>query len=327
MSKLLSRAAGSLLGGANGLRQLGYRSGWLRKVRLKAKVVSIGNLTVGGTGKTPVVMATARECLRLGKSVAIVSRNYKAQVSSKAEVDLTRANAAAYYGDEPVLLARSLPGVRVFVGPRKSETAAWAERDFGPFDVVIVDDGFQHWALERDLDVVLIDAGDEKTFELLPLGRGREDRSALARADVILLTKVNWAEPDLVRRAREHLPAGVPVQEVPFVTRWPEVEAVPLGVFSGLGRSAVFAGQARKKYFAQVQKVWSFADHQVYGAREVAEFKRFLCQDPRALLVTTEKDAVKIQDDELIPRLRTAGVEAQIAPGEVFFEKLRSLVR
>jgi tetraacyldisaccharide 4'-kinase len=316
------------VGGASRLRFLSYQSGLFKSVRLQAKVVSIGNLSMGGTGKTPVVQAAAKELIRLNKKVAIISRNYKAQIKTVAEVDPSRAGAAEYFGDEPTLLASTLPGARVFVGPRKSQTAAWAEREHGPFDVIIVDDGFQHLALARDLDVVLVDATDPKGLQMFPEGRAREDRGALARADLILYTKVNWALPDVAQKQKSLVPTRLPALDVPFLISWPDFSGEAwVGVFSGLARSDVFAEQARKKYFAMVKKVWSFSDHHRYTDGDIEMLKSYLRQDPRAVLVTTEKDAVKIQDEALRSKMKMATVEAQFSEGNVFFEKLRNLVR
>jgi tetraacyldisaccharide 4'-kinase len=324
----LSRVLGSAVGGFSRLRFLGYQSGLFKSVRLEAKVVSIGNLSMGGTGKTPVVQAAAKHLIRQNKKVAIISRNYKAQIKTVAEVDPAHPGAAEYFGDEPTLLASTLPGVRVFVGPSKSQTAVWAEREHGPFDVVIVDDGFQHLALARDLDVVLVDATDPRGLRVVPEGRAREDRRALARADLILYTKVNWAAPEVVQEQKSLVPKDILTLDVPFLTRWPEFsEDLLVGVFSGLARSEAFAEQARKKYFARVQKVWNFSDHHRYTTGDLEILKSYLRQDPRAVLVTTEKDSVKIQDETLCSKMKIATVEAQFSEGNVFFEKLRNLVR
>lgn len=328
MSSLLARGAGHLWGWVGQARGHLYDSGFLKRVKLPVKVVSVGNLTVGGTGKTPVVQALAELFAARGLKAAIVSRNYKAEAAGPVEVDLLGSKGADYYGDEPFLLAKSLPGVPVFVGPKKSETAAFAFKRHPDLDVILIDDGFQHRALARDFDLVLIDATDEKTFEPLPAGRGRENPDALNRADWILLTKTNWAGSGAVDRVRALLPSGKRVSEAKFQTSWPDVaDDVAVGVFAGIARPEVFFDLARKKYFQKVRKTWAFRDHQVYGEKELGELRDFLRAHPGSVLVTTEKDAVKIQDRQIRERMLSAKVKIEWKNAEELFERLRTLDR
>lgn len=328
MSSALGRGAGVLWGWLGEARGHLYDRGVFKQSRLSVPVVSVGNLTVGGTGKTPITRALAEFFRGEGKKVAIISRNYKAQVKGPARVDAAFAHGAAYFGDEPFLLAKSLPEIPVFVGPRKSETAAFALREDPALNLLLVDDGFQHRALARDLDIVLLDATDAGTFDPLPAGRARENPAALERADWLLLTKVNWADPAAVENMRSRLPKGKATTEVRFQTKWPSLsEADVIGVFAGLARPEVFLDLARKKYFQKVRAVGTFHDHQVYGDKELAQLRDFLRRNPGAVLVTTEKDAVKIEDPEIRERLFAAELELEWRNAEAFFERLRTLDR
>ena len=296
-------------------------------LRVSKPVISVGNLTVGGTGKTPVTLALARLLTEQGKKVGIVSRNYKAASSGISQVDPKRVDAATWYGDEPFLLARELPGVAVFVGPQKSQTAEWALLQRPDLDLLIIDDGFQHRRLARDLDLVLVDATDAGTFDPWPVGRGRENERGLVRANLILVTKTNWVPRAEVDRIRERLPKSVPVIEVEFETIWPELRAeTKFGAFAGIARPEVFFELVKKKYVGQMMATWAFADHQNYGSVELAPLRDFLAQDPDRLLLTTEKDAIKILEIELRDRLRVVGLEAHFRQKESLLEKLHAVV-
>ena len=161
-------------------------------VRLSCPVISVGNISVGGTGKTPVVHFMAQYFSQQNIKVAIVSRAYKAESSTPVRVDLEKASPL-FFGDEPSLLSALNPRAAVFVGKEKNQIAKWAESEFHP-QVLIVDDGFQHRRLYRNMDIVLLDATEsiDKAY-VLPKGNFREDLSSLHRAHMILLTKYNLA--------------------------------------------------------------------------------------------------------------------------------------
>jgi tetraacyldisaccharide 4'-kinase len=211
----LQRAALALLApaealflGAIWLRALGYDRRWFQVTDAPAPVISVGNVAVGGAGKTPVTHAIATRLAARGRRVAILSRGYGA-VRSDARVvaDGERVLLAAEAGgDEPVLLARRLPGVRVLCGPRRVELAALATGTLGA-NALLLDDGFQHRALARDLDVVVLDAANPfGNGHLMPVGPNREPRWALGRAGLIWLSRVDQATPE---RTVEQVERGV----------------------------------------------------------------------------------------------------------------------
>jgi tetraacyldisaccharide 4'-kinase len=186
---------GAVFGGAAALRAALYRRGVLARARLASPVISIGNLAVGGRGKTPLVELTAALLRDAGRPVAVLSRGYGGAFRGAALVvsDGTRVLADAdAAGDEPVMLARALGGVVIAVGRDRAEVGRAVEAAVGR-RVHVLDDGFQHLGLFRDLDVVCVDAEDLRQRPL-PAGALRERPSALARADLVAVTGEDEAE-------------------------------------------------------------------------------------------------------------------------------------
>jgi tetraacyldisaccharide 4'-kinase len=201
LSTLLLRAAlrcvSLLYGTAVRTRAFLYSRGWLRSNAVPCRVVSIGNISVGGTGKTPVVIMTARALAEAGRRTAVVSRGYLRDrhgttVISDGKRILVSPREA---GDEPHLVAASLPGTPVVVGRNRWKAALLAWERFHP-DVIVLDDAFQHLPLRRDMDVVTLDANSPfGTGRLLPRGTLRESPRALARAEAVIITRFDREPP------------------------------------------------------------------------------------------------------------------------------------
>jgi tetraacyldisaccharide 4'-kinase len=292
--------------GAVVARNAAYRRGWMKKARLDLPVISIGNLTFGGTGKTPTVIALARDLVRMGRRPAVLTRGYKRLHDGQLVViGPDPRQTAAEAGDEPLEIARSLPGVPVVVDADRARGGAEAKR-LGA-DVVLLDDGFQHLQLERDLDLVLIDAGDPwGGGRLPPLGRLREKPNALARADAVLITKVPSEWRPVVAEIEQVVDALAPKLQV-FVSRlrvsrvhlpgegWREpamLDGRRVLAFAALGRPEGFAATLAEAGAEIVATRW-FPDHHPYSeddmGRIVAE-----AAAADAIPVATAKDAVKI---------------------------------
>ena len=223
--------------GAARLRGLAYDRRWLEVATAPAPVISVGNVAVGGAGKTPVTHAIATRLAARGRRVAILSRGYGAvrsdvRVVADGERVLLEAEAG---GDEPVLLARRLPGVRALCGPRRAELASLATGALGA-DTLLLDDGFQHRALARDLDVVVLDAANPfGNGHLLPVGPNREPRRALGRAGLVWLSRADQALPEQLERLRvlafratgrgpvesRHAPSTCSTARSPVPAGWP----------------------------------------------------------------------------------------------------------
>jgi tetraacyldisaccharide 4'-kinase len=300
-------------------------------VRAGIPVISVGNLTVGGTGKTPLTAWIAQRLQDEGRRPAVVSRGYGGKsgrgpclVSSGAGPTVS----AEIAGDEPVLLARRLPGVVVVVGADRV-AGAQAARAAGA-DVLVLDDGFQHRRLHRDCDLVLLDAHDPfGGNRLLPSGPLREPIGSLSRADAVILTRSRPGEafPFLERVIRRHA-GDLPVLRAGhrtsgFMDARGADGPVPARAvaFCGIGSpDPFFVDLARQGVEVVAER--RFADHHRYRAgdlREIAE----LARAHRAVPVCTEKDLVRLPDPSALPGLLALRIEAQ--PHEP--ERLTALLR
>jgi tetraacyldisaccharide 4'-kinase len=267
--------------GLNRARRALYRSGALKSHRLPRPVVSIGNITVGGGGKTPTTIAIAKALAARGLRVAILTRGYGGSASA-APGTIVDGRDPARFGDEPCLLAEKLPGIDVVVGRDRfaSGTRYLERRDC---DLFLLDDGFQHLQLHRDVDIVL---------DLPGAHWHREGRSALAAATFVL-------------RRVERL-SGAPLEAAlePVAFRlagesWPleELRTRRLFAFAGLADNEQFFA-ALRALGADLARARSFDDHHRYAKGEIAAI-RAEAAALHAAPVTTEKDWVKIGDESI----------------------------
>ena len=269
----------SIFGAGVQLRNSLYNVGVLRSRRLTGPVVSVGNLSVGGSGKTPFVLLLGELLLARGVKFDILSRGYGRKTKGVMLVD--PAGTSQDFGDEPLLLARRL-GVPVIVGEDRHEAGVFAERNFGA-QLHLLDDGFQHRSLARDFDIVLVTPEDARDH-LLPGGRLREPPNSLARADAIVLT--SGASGDsfpldgkLVWRARRGiLPKDVPLRPV---------------AFCGIARPKNFLLQLRTAGIEPVAEAF-YRDHHPYTQRDIQELLKLRQQSEAGGFVTTEKDAINL---------------------------------
>ncbi len=319
---------------AAGLRGSLYSGGVLRVARAGVPVISIGNLSVGGAGKTPAAMAVASRLVARGRRVAVLSRGYGAVrtdarvVSDGKSVLLSAADGS----DEGVLVARRLPGVAVLCGPRRTELARLARGSLGS-DVLLLDDGFQHRALARDLDVVVLDAGNPfGNGHLLPRGPNREPRNALHRAGLVWLSRVEGAAPDGLERLRElareatgHEPVEsrhrpVDLLDGRFLTSF-GLEALRgrrVRLLSAIARPGAFR-RTVEALGAVVTGEKRFRDHHRFREAELRDVLGPARSDgaEEEWVVTTEKDAVRLGADPAgHPRLRVLRIEAEVVRGE-----------
>ena len=265
-------------------------------------VISVGNLTVGGTGKTPIVEWLVRHLLERGRCPAVVSRGYGGE-AGRGPLLVSDGSGpqceASRCGDEPWALAHAIPGALVVVGSDRVAAAALARRRGA--DVVVLDDGFQHRRLRRDLDVVLLDSTDPfGGGRLLPAGRLRESPRGLERADLILVTRDPSASAlAAIERRIRHDGAKAPVigaghRAVGFVDLdGRPVEPPRSGLaFCGVGNPERFRSDLEKTGLELIEFV-AFADHHPYGEGELARLGRRAAA-ASVPLVTTEKDLARI---------------------------------
>jgi tetraacyldisaccharide 4'-kinase len=269
----------AIYGGVVGARNALYDRGLLRARRLQGAVISVGNLSAGGSGKTPFVMLLGELLKARGVRFDVLSRGYGRESRGVRLVD--PAGLPREFGDEPLLIARKLQ-VPVIVGEDRYQAGQFAESRFAP-QLHLLDDGFQHRALARDFDIVLVtpqDAGDQ----LLPSGRLREPMSSLRRADAVVLASGASAESfpveeKMVWRVRRGIvPKDVPPRPV---------------VFCGIARPQNFVLQLRAANIEPVAEAF-YRDHHPYEEKDIRELLALKQRSEAGGFVTTEKDAVNL---------------------------------
>ena len=271
-------------------KNLLHAAGILRTRRLQWPVISVGSLSAGGAGKTPVVIALANLLRDQGHAVDVLSRGYGRANSEISQVDLTAPNPAAYFGDEPLLVASST-GVPVWVGSHRYAAGIAAEAASTIRTVHLLDDGFQHRRLARTLDLVLVTAEDLEDV-LLPAGNRREPLLALRRADAILLREEERSSVE--PRIHRYLRPGAPTLRI---RRTLHVSGLPadtdLLAFSGIARPQNFVDMLKACGLRVIDSA-AFPDHHRYTASDMRRLAQRLQSCGAQAFITTEKDAVKI---------------------------------
>ena len=290
-----------------------YEHGWQEQRQLPAPVISVGNVTVGGTGKTPCVAWLGNYLQASGHAVAILSRGYKRASQGRVEVSdgKTILCDAAAAGDEPYLLAQSCPGVRVVVDQDRYAAGQWlSER--ARVTVFLLDDGYQHLRLHRSLNLLLVDATDELAEgRMVPFGRLREPLTAMRRADAVLVTRADQPfdqarlEQTVRRYTRPHTPLFYSSHRLTKLHSLTQPVAEPLALDSFVGKAvAAICGIARpERFFSDLQQlgmklVWqqSFPDHHRYTPVEFATILAAAQRTQATAILTTEKDAANLAD-------------------------------
>jgi tetraacyldisaccharide 4'-kinase len=299
-------------------RVLAYAGGVMPRYQAPVPVISIGNLTVGGTGKTPVAIDLANRFVSVGYRPVVLSRGYKRKsvepyvVVSDGKTILASCEDA---GDEPYLIALSTPGTGVIVGARRAETAQIAIYELG-CNLIILDDGFQHLKIKRDVDIVLIDYNDDINNDLLvPAGRLREPLAALARASSVVITKVpNEPDHQKLERTSQIIHKYNPIASigllrfnanalVTFDTHDPsgsrlasradltDAPRCPLA-FCGLARPERFFQELKLNNIVPAQTL-AFPDHHWYVPADGSKLNDLARKNNADAFITTEKDIVK----------------------------------
>ncbi len=292
----------ALYGAAAAWRRAWYARDPGRRRHLARPVVSVGNLRVGGSGKTPIVEYIARLLLEAGERPAVLTRGYARRAAGEGVTvvsDGTRVLAGLdAAGDEPLMLARALPGVSVLVGADRYLSGCLAERRLGA-TVHLLDDGFQHFQLARDVDLLLV-SEDDLDDRPLPGGRLREHLSAAAAADAALITAGYDTAAERIGRAlgqttvfRVTRAIGAPRSVagardsivVPPVSR--------VFVVTGIARPDRFVADISSSGW-EISGVMEFRDHHPFSARDIARIRAAARARGSAVVLTTEKDAVRL---------------------------------
>jgi tetraacyldisaccharide 4'-kinase len=288
------------------LHQWLYKTGWLNQKKPPCHAVSIGNLVIGGAGKTPFAIFLSRLFKNMGKKVMMVTRGYKGQsnkalISDGHRVYLTSSEA----GDEGCLLAKNLKNIPIIKGKNRYQAITAVFKDFLP-DIIILDDVFQHYTLKRNLDIVLLDA--HRPFgngHLLPRGTLREPISALNRAHAVVITNVKNEDKvkkvkNFLQRRFPHLAiftAGVQIQKMLSI----HGEEIELSTLSDK-RFLAFCGLAEPANFYKTCKVLNltithflpYPDHHFYTKKDVLNLIKIAQSMNIDALIATEKDMVKL---------------------------------
>lgn len=313
------------------IKNAAYDLGWIKSRQLSHPVLSVGNLSVGGTGKTPMVLLLAGLLESRGWSIDVISRGYGRSSRDVLRVHPESAKEVAVevFGDEPLLMAQQ--GLSVYVGADRYQAGLLAERNAGSASrgmVHILDDGFQHRRLARTVDIVLV-RGVDLEDDMLPAGRLREPLCALERADICVLRA---EDADLRRRVLELMrrsdPARVWVIERRTVV---SAEAKAAIAFCGIGDPQGFAGELRQAG-VDVKNMFFFRDHHVYTEKDIERLKQAARSCGAKCFLTTEKDSVRLAKHmraelEAVLPVRVAGLELTLQDEKRAMELLESLLR
>lgn len=331
-----------------------FREGWKPQSQLGTLVIAIGNITVGGTGKTPVTEFLARTLRDRGRKVAILSRGYKSKklerpqkwqrkngstidgekmpkvVSTGSELLLD----SKYAGDEPFMLARNLDGVAVVVDKDRVKGGRFAINELGA-DTLVLDDGMQYLHLAHGIDIVLVDAGSPfGTEALLPRGTLREPPKNLRRASYIFLTKCDGSSnAELIKRIRKYNKTAEivetthgPVYLENLFTR----ERKPLHFLKGKWVAAISAIAVPEAFERSVEKLGArvevrrhFSDHHRFTRKDVDQFMQRCVERDMDLMITTEKDAVRFpRPTELNVPIYFLRIEVEILKGQDVWDRM-----
>ncbi|MGQ5522307.1 tetraacyldisaccharide 4'-kinase [Chitinimonas sp. PSY-7] len=301
----LSLLFGTLAAG----RRMLYRLGWLRSERLAVPVVVVGNINAGGAGKTPTVLYLAQALRQAGLQPGIVSRGYGGKVNGVAEVPIT--GKASQLGDEPLLLARN-SGCPVFVGRDRVAAAKALLKAYPATNLILCDDGLQHYRLQRDVEIVVIDAqrGLQNGW-LLPAGPLREAAGRLATVDAIVFNGttagVQKIAPDQTPTFQMHL-LPAPVYRLGAKHEQRALESFTgqkLAAVAGIGNPSRFFATLRSAGLAVSEH--PFPDHHAYSATDLSQIKA-------DAILCTEKDAVKFAAVQHDVNIWVVPVVAQVVP-------------
>jgi tetraacyldisaccharide 4'-kinase len=316
-------------------REYSYKKGWKKPKKLPQKVVSVGNLTLGGTGKTPAVISLTLEAKERGFKPCILTRGYKGKtkgpcLSSKDSKHFLKTNLV---GDEAAFMAYRLHDVPVVKGKNRFLAGIHALGELGAdaIDVFLLDDGFQHRALHRDIDVLLIDAtnpfGNERLF---PEGRLRETFESMKRAEIIVITKSDAASEEEIKFIEDKIKQCSPASAV-YHAKYEPLSLIdisgkehPLDLLTKK-KIFVFAGIVNASYFRSIVKSQGadivdfrdFRDHYFYKQRDINKIEK---EAQGMDIITTEKDMVKLKDLRLTANIFALRIEFVVEKG--FYEQV-----
>ena len=319
------------------LRNYLYNTNIFNINKLPCKIISVGNITTGGSGKTPTVEFLALYLQSIGKNVGIISRGYgRSSKHVKLVTDgIDKPTSWEQYGDEAFLLSQNLNSIPIVVGESKYEAGLKITSEFD-LDVIIIDDGFQHRSLHRDLDIVLINSKDnQKTHKLLPLGNLREQISGLERADLIIYTKTNLhnnigylnrllKDVDIEKinsmLETKSMLIGKDKQEIDKA----DLKSKNIYLLSAIGDNRGFK-KTVEKISANIVGHSKFLDHYTFKTSDLQKVQSDAKKLSANYIITTEKDLVKIPDVNLEIPIYALKTEIHFSPTNKLEDKINSL--
>lgn len=290
------------------LRNALYNSGVLKVKALNAKVISVGNISAGGTGKTPFVELIARYLLRKGKFIVIVLKGYKREQDDIKIVEVGFSNSdgklsTESIGDEAFLLLDNLANEKdgrglIVVGDDKSKAAKLAVAKFKP-ELIILDDGFQHRKLARNLDIVILNPGTDKY--MLPAGNLREPQRNINRADIVVVNnKFNKNALAENTKSRPRITCSYEFEGLFNIKNEKQkAEGTEAIVFCGIGKPVSFS-ELLKQENISVKKFLTFPDHHNFSNSDIIKITESFNTSGAKCIITTQKDLVRIKNSELV---------------------------
>jgi len=310
-----------------------YRWGLFPSHKLECRVISVGNLTLGGTGKTPVVMMIAEILRGNGRKPGILSRGYGGNSKNEINVVCDGENillSTEVAGDEAVMMAKRLRNVPVLVGSDRYQTGRYAIKHFG-VDTLILDDGFQHLALKRDMNILLFD--HQRPFgngRLFPAGELREPKKEVRRADFICITRYSGSSypPGINKQLIKDLPLVKSTLRLDSLLNLNDGEIFdvkklqdqPVAAFSGIANPSDFR-KLLEKSGARVVYYHPFPDHHEYTLADLKYIEGSAQKTGAKFILTTEKDSVKINSSLITIPLYKVALEMEILEGREMFNQ------
>ena len=314
-------------------RNIFYNFNFFVSRKIPTKVVSVGNITAGGTGKTPAVIYLSQFFKKRNYKVAVLSRGYGRKTAGTQLVTNGKETVDDWrnFGDEPTLISQKLKDVPIVVDQNRYRGAMYLIEKFNTY-IIIMDDAFQHRSIERDLDLVLINSqAPISDYRLIPHGLLREPIRHLKRADAIILTKSNLGKPEqkLISKVKK---SNLPVFYSTIIhnhfftinneTFKPENNARVLAV-SGIADPQSFYESLKRTNIKMVKKIPYF-DHYEFKQSDIEKLKEALIDNDAEIIVTTEKDMIRLKNLDLSGiDIYSLGIDFQLdGPGEKYFANL-----
>jgi len=307
--------------------QILYKFQILKNKKLNKPVISIGNLSMGGSGKTPFTIWLSNEIKKQNpqKKIFILTRGYKRQNNTCKPIEVKKDSRIEDVGDEPKMMFEA--GLNVLVSSNRVEAGIFAENYRNP-DLFILDDGFQHLKLHRDINICLIDCSDKLTLDLFPVGSLRESFSNISRADFVILTRTN-IYPEFAQKVKNRVLKYIYENKIFELiekgsTEYPSINKLKVFAFCGIGNPEQFKHMLKNDPQIDLQGFHAFPDHYEYKNFSLNVFKKLQELFDFDYFITTQKDAIKLQDFEnlLIYKSEISEIKDMSGMEVDFIEKL-----